>query len=912
MSKTVYVEVTSSYSRSTWDDLGSTNYNPGDRVDYFDGSRNRIFVCINSNNSTTEPQNNPTDWAPAGSKEYPFLLIDSATNLRVINNSEWTLHGISSSTVNFLAEELGTWAPDNPIGGNATYQADGAGGTIILGDGRYAWDYPTYAMWWPNNCTIQAKNKQKAYIITTGNYWGGDNVTWKDVVIYCTKTSNNTPGGYGGFTHNLDSCLFTQETPWGSLYAAKQEPSSSLWTRVCGGFNGGYMRNCTFDYQYRGPSYWFNLSATSTGTIENNTFYCRVKHNQYNLIYGGGNVLWSNNIFHIKYLQNGHPNQVVHQSAFSGEVSGLNTQGVNTFYLENDSDVGGTLNNNINGGVTIDPKFVDQDSSNFSLRPSSPLIGGFKSSNPAGVYIQPGSGTGGSGTFDDPYYMGELGVAETEAAAGEGIIYFVDGEYIVSTDLNFYADEITYKSLNKHKAILGRSSASTTSAVRINVGGAYGATNLGVGNITLEDFYLKNSRFQLVSNDLSRPNKLTGLKVIDTLPVTHATDGVIWSQSSACIIKSCLFYTDFAVESNHYLGRGYNHVEVYDSTMIIKFSNPSGHIVFPPFKSFENSIVYGTTAGIPESGFPAFTAASKDCCFHNIGSNSTYGGENTYQGDPKFVDASSKDFRLRADSPLIGGVNKSKYPMDSVWVQSGTGIGAGTEDDPFYWDEYPAAFLAATQSSSKQLIFKDGTYIWTNAILQDDNVGNNITMVAENMHQAIFTDNDWRLSSAGKNPTLRFKNIKLLAIDHFTHLPECHYVFNSIHLLCNKQVGALSVTATGSIFEVATGQNTSIFNNSGPVNIRNCIFTDHNDRSPTQSYLTDANSGIIKNTIFYAKYPRADCIRPGHSAVLISCASENITNQRSGIEYFNNLGFMDVENKDYNLRPLSPLIGQGK
>jgi hypothetical protein len=378
MSKTVYVEVTSSYSRSTWDDLGSTNYNPGDRVDYFDGSRNRIFVCINSNNSTTEPQNNPTDWAPAGSKEYPFLLIDSATNLRVINNSEWTLHGISSSTVNFLAEELGTWAPDNPIGGNATYQADGAGGTIILGDGRYAWDYPTYAMWWPNNCTIQAKNKQKAYIITTGNYWGGDNVTWKDVVIYCTKTSNNTPGGYGGFTHNLDSCLFTQETPWGSLYAAKQEPSSSLWTRVCGGFNGGYMRNCTFDYQYRGPSYWFNLSATSTGTIENNTFYCRVKHNQYNLIYGGGNVLWSNNIFHIKYLQNGHPNQVVHQSAFSGEVSGLNTQGVNTFYLENDSDVGGTLNNNINGGVTIDPLFINADGSNFSLRPSSPLIGGYQ------------------------------------------------------------------------------------------------------------------------------------------------------------------------------------------------------------------------------------------------------------------------------------------------------------------------------------------------------------------------------------------------------------------------------------------------------------------------------------------------------------------------------------------------------
>ena len=92
MSKTVYIEVTSNYSRSDWDNSGTITHDPGDRVAYFDGSRNRIFVCINSNNSTTEPQNNPTDWAPAGSEEYPFLLIDSTNNLRVTTNSEWTLH----------------------------------------------------------------------------------------------------------------------------------------------------------------------------------------------------------------------------------------------------------------------------------------------------------------------------------------------------------------------------------------------------------------------------------------------------------------------------------------------------------------------------------------------------------------------------------------------------------------------------------------------------------------------------------------------------------------------------------------------------------------------------------------------------------------------------------------------------
>ena len=373
--KTVYVEITDNYSRTVWDNTGATNYVAGDRIEYNDGSRNRIFVCINNNNSTTEPQNNPTDWAPAGSKEYPFLLIDSTNNPSVITNSEWIVHGTASSTVNFLVEEIGTWTPDNPVGGGATYQADGAGGTIILGDGRYTWDYTTYAMWWPNNCTIQAKNRHKAYIIANCQYWAGNNVTWKDVVLYGSRHANVIPGTYGAYKHSLDSCLSTQETPWGTLAPTKQDPSSTLWTRTVAGFwNGGYIRNCTFDYQYKGPSYLFNLSGGAGAVFENNTFYIRVKNSQYNLLYNVGSVVLKNNIFYIKYLQDGHPSQGLTRL-------GTATQGTNSFYLENDSDVGGTINNNLSGSTTIDPKFIDADNSNFSLRPSSPLIGGLKEQN---------------------------------------------------------------------------------------------------------------------------------------------------------------------------------------------------------------------------------------------------------------------------------------------------------------------------------------------------------------------------------------------------------------------------------------------------------------------------------------------------------------------------------------------------
>jgi|GEM_PF-6244522 len=283
--------------------------------------------------------------------------------------------------------------------------------------------------------------------------------------------------------------------------------------------------------------------------------------------------------------------------------------------------------------------------------------------------------------------------------------------------------------------------------------------------------------------------------------------------------------------------------------------------------------------------------------------------------DPLFVDLTTEneDFRLRPDSPCIGGIFKSKYPADTIWVQSGTGAGAGTEGNPFYWNEYSEAFLAAAQSSSNQIVFKDGQYVWTSAILQDDNVGNNITMIAENTHQAIFTDNGWRINSAGKNPTLRLKGIQLIAVDHFTLGGECHYVFDSCHVLSHKYIGSLSVTAKGSIFEIPAGVATYSFNvgETAYTDIKNSIFADHNDRQSAHNYLTQGINGVFKNCIFYSKYPRTNCISTS-SAVLENCASENITNPEDGVVFNENLGFLDIDNKNYKLRPSSVLISRGK
>ena len=75
MSIPVYVKPVAVYPhRTVW--AGGTYYVIDDRVEYDDGALHRVYVCITDNNSTTTPDNDPSNWAPAGTKEHPFMSGD--------------------------------------------------------------------------------------------------------------------------------------------------------------------------------------------------------------------------------------------------------------------------------------------------------------------------------------------------------------------------------------------------------------------------------------------------------------------------------------------------------------------------------------------------------------------------------------------------------------------------------------------------------------------------------------------------------------------------------------------------------------------------------------------------------------------------------------------------------------------
>lgn len=728
---TVYVEITSNYSRTVWNDNGETNYVIGDRVEYDDGSKNVIFVCIADNNSTTTPDENTSNWVKAGSEEYPFLVCDVISSHGVCNLDDTTRTIGEYSLCPYAHSAHGT---------NFAIEAAGSQGEVILGDGEYRWTrtkvqsfiYSDF-----NNVNIKAKNRLKAYI--RGTFTRYLNAARAEDLVFVNENGTHQSlvfGSYSGTPSQLISCLITQESPSFKLYPIKQDLSSSISNNYSGarpiaGLNeGSVIKNCVFDFSYVGPSYWFNINTSCV--IENNTFYARFKDAQYSALQSTGGTIFKNNIFYYKYLQNTLTDQ-----NFANENTVF--QGDNVVYVENPvSAAGGSIINHADT-TTVDPQFIDAENGDFSLRPNSPLIGGLQSeSTNNNYYLQPGNPYNGDGSQKDASAMtadGDPGpfndfkeILAAEVPYGSKIIilngtynwtdalgksssnvnstnwedYTLAGyNYVAETSgqvifdgQNHYNSVFVYKPFGgtpgagvymdldtTFTGIQFNNIASSSYDFRCQITSHSGAA--GQGSCTFINCDFLNWIIPLNTSwagggryvgEFSSSFHWKGCNI--SIAIDTGSAGLFSgednlqknSQHGDWSIENCTFYIHHGITT--FNGRNAPNGTYFPLARVFSGYDQSGTL-------FKNNIVFnGTDGGAAKLGPSSLTSLPK------VENNALVGFDdepifqdrlaefnNILNIDPLFVNPDNNDFRLRSNSPLIRGIETSSLlPTDAFYV----------------------------------------------------------------------------------------------------------------------------------------------------------------------------------------------------------------------------------------------------
>ncbi len=143
------------------------------------------------------------------------------------------------------------------------------------------------------------------------------------------------------------------------------------------------------------------------------------------------------------------------------------------------------------GAIIEDPRFVDDANYNFNLRPSSPCVVSPTTHPSDAVYVFNGTGSGGSGTYSNPYHLPEIAAAELDAGVG-GTIIFKNGTYIPTDQVFLQGDPFYTRLIYKAESFGGVifDFTSTTYGLTVGQTGTPGFT----GTTVIKGITFKNPR----------------------------------------------------------------------------------------------------------------------------------------------------------------------------------------------------------------------------------------------------------------------------------------------------------------------------------------------------------------------------------------------------------------------------------
>ncbi len=364
----------SEWSNSVWD--SATSYNVGDRITYDDGVYKKLYTCIQSHSNSIPQTNGDVYWVRIGSKEYPYYAVDGRLD-------DYTSSEVYLETIN-----AGYRGSHGSVWPHAT--EDGTvPGEIILEDGEYF--QPTSALL-ADGIDITALNTGKVTI----NHFHFNYDYIHSASIFNAHRSKITGinlimGGHSGAKLAssssklfFDQCKLTDENcPYGQVNNSDFRIGNS---------NHWAIKNSLFYFPNAKTSLFANGMQQYEGKSpvwENSTFALGFgSSNNYNpLFYSSSNSNSSpyvkNCIFyatHLGYTSSGPIN--ITSSNSIGESNVLYSASNAVTFTEANDDF-----------KYLDPLFIDPSAGNFSLRPSSPLIGGIKTGNklqakyPDGVWV---------------------------------------------------------------------------------------------------------------------------------------------------------------------------------------------------------------------------------------------------------------------------------------------------------------------------------------------------------------------------------------------------------------------------------------------------------------------------------------------------------------------------------------------